>query len=280
MNVPKRHHYVPEVILKRFTDEDGWLHLYSSHDARVRRTRIEKAFCKKHLYSEVRSDGSKDVKVEHELSWLESVLEPILMKFERSAQTGDIPRLTDLELLTWRFYLVVQWKRVPDLHKTVTTDEESAAYLHGILDKIQTAYPNRVAELEMLRRPHEIKRTVRNARIAGTPEVSDRVMRAMATRGIAILSITPPQKTIIIGSRPVVQLAFRKGLKLTDEETEMWLPISSKIAVGLGTKSEREKVYRLADHAAIRYFNLSIARQSTEFASCSEALTKSIAQAA
>jgi len=105
-------------------------------------------------------------------------------------------------------------------------------------------------------------------------------MGAMATRGIAILLITPPQKTIIIGSRPVVQLAFREGLQLTDEVTEMWLPISSKIAVGLGTKSEQEKIYRLADHAAIRHFNLSIARQSTEFASCSELLTKSIAQAA
>lgn len=26
MSVPKRHHYVPQMILNGFTDSDGWLH--------------------------------------------------------------------------------------------------------------------------------------------------------------------------------------------------------------------------------------------------------------
>ena len=26
MNQPKRHHYVPDMLLKRFVDDDGWLH--------------------------------------------------------------------------------------------------------------------------------------------------------------------------------------------------------------------------------------------------------------
>jgi hypothetical protein len=104
-------------------------------------------------------------------------------------------------------------------------------------------------------------------------------MDAMQTRGVAVLSITAPTKSLVIGSRPVVQMAFRDGLSLVDEATEMWLPISSKVAVGVGPRSEPETIYYLNNNAAIRHLNLSIARQSTEFASCSAKLTESISKA-
>ena len=279
MGIPKRHHYVPEVILKRFTDEGDWLHLFSKRDKRTRRTRIRNAFCEGHLYSEELADGSKDPRVEHDLSWLEGVIEPILSKLELAGRTGVNPNLTAIEILTWRFFFVVQWKRVPDLHKTVATNEESTAVLNEILNEMSVEFPDRYAEICAFREPVAIRRTVRNARISGVAEVSDCVMNAISSRGIAVLAITAPTKALIIGSRPVVQLGFREGLKLVDEATEMWLPISSKIAVGLGPRNQREIVYFLSDHVAIRHFNLAIARQSTEFASHSALLTNSVAKA-
>lgn len=279
MSLPKRHHFVPEVILKRFVDEDGWLQLYSRRDRRTRPTKPSNAFCEGHLYSEIDRDGHKDPRVELELSWLERAIEPILSKFELSAQTGELPNLSAADLLIWRFFFVVQWRRVPDLHQTVATDEESEAELHRILDEMAKRFPDRVVEIEAMREPVEVKRTIRNARVSGVTEVSERVMNALATRGVAILSITAPTKALIIGSRPVVQLAFREGLNLTDEATEMWLPISSKVAIGVGPKDQREIIYHLNDHAAIRHLNLAVARQSTEFASRSVKLTSSIAAA-
>jgi hypothetical protein len=279
VSLPKRHHYVPEVILKRFTDEHGWLQLYSRREGRVRRTRINNAFCEGHLYSEIDDQGRKDPRVELELSWLETVIDPILAKFENSAGTGQLPNLSPAELLTWRFFFVVQWRRVPDLHQTVATDEETAAELHQILDDMQARFPERAAEIEAMRDAAEMRRTIRNARVRGVPEVSQRVMDAMQTRGVAVLSITAPTKSLVIGSRPVVQMAFRDGLSLVDEATEMWLPISSKVAVGVGPRSEPETIYYLNNNAAIRHLNLSIARQSTEFASCSAKLTESISKA-
>ena len=279
MGKPKRHHYVPEVILKRFTDEQGWLHIHSKHDCRTRPTRTKNAFCEGHLYSEELKDGIKNPRVEIELAWLEGVINPILNKFEKAAQTGEKPNLSAFELLTWRFFVVVQWQRVPDLHQTVATDLESAALLHEILDEMSAKFPERIAEVEAMRAPQAMSRTIRNARVRGIPEVSQRVMDAMSTRGVAVLSITAPSKALIIGSRPVVQMAFRDGLTLMDEATEMWLPISSKVAVGAGKRDEAETVYFLDSHAAIRHLNLAIARQSTDFASRSAALTTSIARA-
>jgi len=276
---PKRHHYVPEVILKRFTDDSDWLHLFSKRNKRTRPTRIRNAFCEGHLYSEELADGGKDSKVEHDLSWLEGVIGPILAKLEIAGGSGINPNLTAIELLTWRFFFVVQWRRVPDLHKTVTTDEESSAILNEILDEMSVRFPDRSAEIFAFREPEAVRRTVRNARISGVAEVSDRVMDAISSRGLAILAITAPTKALIVGSRPVIQLGFGDGLNLVDEATEMWLPISSKVAVGLGRRNQREIVYSLDDHAAIRRLNLAIARQSTEFASHSAALTSSIVSA-
>jgi len=221
VGIPKRHHYVPEVILKRFTDESDWLHLFSKRDKRTRPTRIRNAFCEGHLYSEELADGRKDPKVEHDLSWLEGVIEPILAKLELAGRAGVNPNLTAIETFTLRFFLVVQWKRVPDLHKTVTTDEESKEILDEILNKMSAEFPDRSAEICAFREPAAIQRTVRNARISGVAEVSDRAMNAIASRGIAVLSITAPTKALIVGSRPVVQLGFHRGLKLVDEATEM-----------------------------------------------------------
>jgi hypothetical protein len=279
VNLPKRHHYVPETILKRFTDEEGWLHLYSRREGRVRRTRPRNAFCEGHLYSEVDDEGRKDPRVELELSWLETVIDPILTKFEDSARTGRLPNLTSSELLTWRFFFIVQWRRVPDLHQTVATDQEAEAELRQILDELEKRYPDRISEIEEFRDASEMKRTIRNARIRGVPEVSERVMNALQERGVAVLSITAPTKSLIIASRPVVQLAFRDGLTLMDEATEMWLPISSRVAVGVGPRNQRETIYYLNNHAAIRHLNLAVAQQSSEFASRSPQLTTSIAQA-
>ena len=279
MSTPKRHHFVPEVILKRFTDDDGWLHLFSKRDRRTRPTRPANAFCEGHLYSEVDSDGRKDPRVEIELSWLERAIEPILLKFEESVRSNKLPQLSAADLLIWRFFFVVQWHRVPDLHQTVATEEESAIELHQILDEMVKRFPDRASEIEAMRDPTEMKRTIRNARIRLVPEVSERVMNALGTRGLAVLSITAPTKGLIIGSRPVVQLAFRDGLSLMDEATEMWLPISSKLAVGVGPKDEPEIIYHLNDHSAIRHLNLAVARQSTEFASRSAKLTDSVAAA-
>ena len=279
MNPPKRHHFVPEVILKRFVDEDGWLHVFSRRDQRTRPSRPANAFCEGHLYSQIEKDGRKDPKVEIELSWLEGAIDPILNKFEASAHTGKLPNLSEGDLLLWRFFFIVQWRRVPDLHQTVATDEESEAELHQILDEMVQRFPGRSDEIEAMRKPSEMKRTIRNARIQGVPVVSERVLDALSSRSVAVLSIAPTNKALIIGSRPVIQMAFRDGLSLMDEATEMWLPISSKTAVGVGPKGQREIIYHLQDPAAIRRLNVTIASQSTEIASHSAKLTNSIAAA-
>lgn len=118
---------------------------------------------------------------------------------------------------------------------------------------------------------------IKNARVRSLRGVSDRVLYALKSRGIALIRAAP-DKAFVIGSRPVVQMEFRAGLSLFDESTEMWLSVASNLAVGVGRKSVPEVIYDLTDPRPIRLFNLAIAKQSSSFASRSEKLTNSLSK--
>ena len=239
----------------------------------MRRTRINKAFVRKHLYTEIEEDGQRDWKAELELSELESAVEPIISKIVFSAEKGAVPSLTAHERRVWDFFFVVQFRRVPDLNLTVATDEQARAVLRQTLVEARQRYPHLAAQIDEMESPDHMSRTVRNARIRGVAEVSARVMNALGTRGLAILRIGPPCGSFLIGSRPVVQMNFGEGITIMDEPSEMWLPISSGILVGIGLKTVQETLYTISNPAGVVHFNNAVVAQSTAYASHSRALT-------
>ena len=68
MNIPKDHHYIPRMLLKRFTDKEGNLYAYDKRhaDKGVRKKGPKNLFFKRHLYTQVAGDGTRDVSVETE----------------------------------------------------------------------------------------------------------------------------------------------------------------------------------------------------------------------
>lgn len=165
----------------------------------------------------------------------------------------------------------------PDLHLTVTTDDEVKSYLQVVREELKGKYPSRREEIDAFGARDAEKVIIKNARVRSVCGVSERVLSALKGRGLALLRVRAPGKAFIIASRPVIQLGFKDGLGLMNEPTEMWLPIASDLAIGIGCAQVAETIYDLHDHRAIRYLNTSIAGQSTAFASRSASLTESIA---
>jgi hypothetical protein len=221
-------------------------------------------------------DGRRDPTLEEEFGRLEGVVGPLLDLFVNAAEAGALPRLSSEQRALWDLFFVLQWKRVPDLKRVIATDEEIRAALGQTREEMRQRFPDGKDEVDALAEPETEQRIIRNARIGSLKTVSPRVLSALQTRGIALLRIRCPNKSFIIGSRPVVQMAFRDGLSLVDEATEMWLPITSTLALGAGRRSEAEVIYDLHDAAPVRRLNLAIASQSSAFASASANLTASI----
>lgn len=273
---PKRHHYIPKTLLKRFVDPDGWLFVYSKQQPAlgVRRSRIDNAFFRKHLYAQINEDGTKDVSVEKALGSLESRASPILDKLIGCARRNEPCILHEEDRWSWCEFFLSQWKRVPDLHDTVTTDEQVNAQMDTIMGRLRRKYPDRSDELNLL--DQDRKKIIRNARISTVLGSGPLSMPVLMARKTCILKIRAPHKRLIIGSRPVVQMNFKENSNLTNTQTEMWLPIASDVVVGVGD-GIADRLLFMDDVAGVRALNVAIAQQSTEFASAIPALTQSLA---
>lgn len=245
----------------------------------IRPTRINNAFKKSHLYSQLSEAGEKDPVVEIELGKLEHQADPILDKIVEAARCDRLPSLTASESDTWYRFFLVQWKRVPDLHQEIASDEMAHRMLAEINEELRAAYPDKAAEIDALSLPEQASRTVRNTRIRAILQASPRITQLLRARGIRILRHRVPTKAFIVGSRPVIQMGFKEGLTLFNSETEMWLPVSSDVLVGVGAGAPTELRY-LDSERPIRSLNEAIVRQSTSFGCCSPRLVRSLANAA
>ncbi len=68
MSVPKRQHYVPKMLLRNFTDENGWLYVFDGRvpTIGVRRSRPEQAFVQKDFYTRYSYEhADKSYSIEH-----------------------------------------------------------------------------------------------------------------------------------------------------------------------------------------------------------------------
>ena len=74
MNRPKRHHFVPQMLLRRFTDENGLLHVFDKRirEKRVVSSRPTNVFLKNELYTQHGEGGIKDVSAEAMFANLEN----------------------------------------------------------------------------------------------------------------------------------------------------------------------------------------------------------------
>lgn len=281
MTTPKRHHYVPQMILKRFTDQDGWLHWYRCGDpvSAIRRARSSEVFLERDLYTTTSASGSKNPGTERALSRLETEATPILSRIICEAREGTCPELSADQKTIWYSFFLTQWRRTPDNQRAIISLEQGIEIFDSVVAEFYQALPDRREEIAALCEPQTKMRAIRNARIESLLESRDMVLGILKRRGIAILRIANAHKSFIVGSRPVVKLTPVGTTNLDDPSVEMWLTVSPDIAIGVGQGNEKITLLPPADDRQIRLLNSAIKRQSRIIASRSPALIRSIARA-
>lgn len=279
MPIPKRHHYVPEMILNGFTDRDGWLHWcrHSEDSATIRRARPSELFHQNHLYSTLSESGIKDPAMEFLLSAIETDAASVVTEILCEAREGRFPALSPAQKGIWYLFFLLQWRRTPEGQRSATSEAEALRMVDEILEELRTIAPNRLQEIETLSTAEAKARTVRNVRVRTLLAFSNEVMGVLERRGIAVLKVRDRRKSFIVGSRPVVKLSQSGRTHLDDPSVEMWLPIASDVAVGVGKGDGQVSLHYTLDEKPVRQLNLAIAKQSGTIAACSPALVRSIA---
>ncbi|WP_284946747.1 DUF4238 domain-containing protein [Acidisoma cladoniae] len=277
---PKRHHYVPEFILKGFADQRGylrWARRLEGGHPKFGQSPPRDMFVESHLYSSESDDGVRDASMELSLAELETEASVVVSNMIVATRSGRCPTLTARERDVWYRFLLTQWLRVPESQEAAISEAEAYLMLDNMLSELRGIFPDSNRKLDALSTPEAKSRMIRNVRIDALGRPRQHLVAMLEHRGIAILHIEKRNKQFIIGSRPVVKLTLPGRTNLNDSSVEMWFPIASDIAVGVGQGGGRVSLHPVSRDSFIRHLNMSIARQISIIAASSEKLVRSIA---
>ncbi|MGO8149684.1 DUF4238 domain-containing protein [Rhizobium leguminosarum] len=278
MNTPKRHHFVPQMLLRRFCDQTGRLWYYNKKAPHigVASGAPQALFFEKHFYT-VEENGVRDTSLETYFSHLEGQANTVIEKICTAGRAGRQPKLTISEKRVWDLFLYFQWKRTPDsisAKMSFTDFEESLA--ESVSKFEQRFRPLTDEERRRILSESGKKRLRENARVKATADPGTAIQDVLSNMGIAIAVIRKPNKSFVIGSKTVVKLTPPGESRLGEPGVEVWLPIAPDVAVCVVPQRGHEIVMTLDNDRWLRSLNAAILQESTVIAGRSEALIQSL----
>jgi hypothetical protein len=108
----KRHHFIPQLTLNRFTGKEDRLYQLDTGTGKPQRTNVHGAASRRRFYTFEDADGNKNNDVEAYFSLVESHAAPALLRMDES---GELP---DLDRATISFFLSLLWARTPGARST------------------------------------------------------------------------------------------------------------------------------------------------------------------
>lgn len=281
MSYPKRHHFVPQMLQRRFADGTGRLYAFDRRrpEDGVRPEFPVNLFVEKHLYSIKEKSGGKNPELEARLAQLEGAANSIITKIEQSAADGKSPQFSVEERYVWDLYFYIQWKRTPDTFESTNAVSDFDETLKKSIDDFERQFrPLTETEREELKDPAVLSRIKHNAKVGAVSAGSEEVMKALHDKGLAILKIEASNKSFILGSSPIAKLTSKGHMHISDPTVEIWFPITPQIAVSPAYQRGEERLIPIKRPEDIRHINSAIAKQSTVIAGNNEKLIFSLSR--
>lgn len=278
MNTPKKHHFVPQMLLRRFCDGSGKLWYYNKRAPHlgVASGTPQALFFEKHFYT-LEEGGVKDTSLESYFAQLEGSANAVIEKICVAARAGKPPKLTSEEKRHWDLFFYFQWKRTPDSIRATMSGMDFEKSLAASVEEFERRYrPLTDDERQRILSEAGKKRLQESARVKAIADPGAVVQAVLNDMGIGVAVIRKPNKSFVIGSKPIVKLTPSGETRLGQPGVEAWLPVAADVAVCPVPGHGKEIVMTLDDDRWLRGFNAAILRESTLIAGRSEALVSSL----
>ena len=277
MSDPKYQHSVPQFLLRRFVDKEGFLHVFDRRhpNSGIWIRKPDKVFVKKDLYTQIRADGTKDASVEKEfLSSIEAKASPVIRKIVSAARRADLPDLTPEEKDIWLRFFYCQFIRVPE-----TREEHAEEVRQKVLREI--VLMGRLGlltedELSILFDDQTMGRLLRNASIKSVTTTYGEWYEVLSKKSNLIAVIRKPKskRSFVIGCNPVLKLTYPGQAHLADPTVELWLALARDVAV-TPCPGESDRVISIRD-SHVESINRKVFKQAVAIAGCSRELIESV----
>ena len=280
MSVPKRQHYIPKLLLRNFTDEDGWLYVFDTRVPMigVRRSRPEKAFFEKDFYTRYTYDqADKSYSIEHDLARMEAAAARVVRKIVTSARAGSKPDLTQQEKDDWDGYLCSQMMRIPEVRPSEEELDRLRRQLGENILKQGEWSPTAIRNVKhVVSDAQMVSQSNQNIKASLAIPKDDIILDVIRGKGIRIARIRRASRSFVIGSKPIVKVTPPGHRHLADPAVDAWLPISHDVAVTPASKPGKEEIVEITNNQFVRWLNDEVFNQSIVIAGRSEVLVKSL----
>lgn len=275
MSDPKKHHFVPQWLMRNWAQDDGTvigLDRRNSPKVRLFRADPKHVNVQRHLYSTNKIDGTKDARLETE--WycpLDGSASELTNRMIKILNSGNIPDLSRNQTgFFWQFYFYNAYKRHPNTAKKYLSiwDQETTIDLTAehLIRQGRDAKSVR-AELEKVEFDEEFfKEAIQFARSEQSAELVD----FLGTRDLMILA-APESKSFVLPD-----IAFHISKVGSGLSTTISVPIHPRYAVTMAGSLGGTQLKSITD-AELRQLNLRWYQNATTAIATKDRLLISLA---
>ena len=263
----RRSHFVPEMLLKNFTDDDGKLYFFDRRleERRILRTTPNALYRERDLYVVRDEDGNRDDSAEDLFAEFEREAAPVLDRIITAVRDVKDPALSSSERATLDRYVYFQWARVPDTSGYVLGHTLRRMSLED--PEIGSLSPEELAEFG--------KGVNVESLVGDITEPRERILSVLRNKSLAFVVIRRKNRSFVIGSRPVLQVFPGSSDSVPRTFVAIWLPLAYDVAVAYGEGGGG--VMEFTEDRELRRFNEDVFRQSQAIAGRSDKLIASLA---
>lgn len=275
-NSPKRHHFIPQMILRHFADNDGqlWFWRRDFLEGQVKKASTRNLFVEGDLYTIVHADGTKDVSLEEFFAGLEGTGAQFINDLADIVRSNSTPSLDKGAWDFWHQFFYYHLKRTPG---AIMAFAELLGFQGAVDEAVTRIKEIRVEEGGSSDETGLAQRIFKNAVIiAQLAGPSLEVLAAFQKLGLAIYWIGDPKKSFVIGDVPGALAPFRMPDNSMSRPT-LFLPLTWDIALGQTTTPKNVEIVTV-DREQVRRMNVATTARSTVIAGRSDALLQSLSR--
>ena len=223
MSQPKRHHYIPKLILRKFS-ENGKILCIDRSSGKYFFNNPDDQFFEQHLYS-IETEENRDTSFEKKLSDFESLVGSIIRNMEI-----ENFNLNEKNILLLKIFISLQIRRNPHWSRPFggVVDKK---LVEDVLKEHENIFGKSIESniREKFLSANEINRLRKNTIIKAIFELSDDASKIIINKSL-IFGFAPRGSQFIVGDWPYVSFNVDG---IGHKENETWISISPNLILGL-----------------------------------------------
>lgn len=242
-NSPKRHHFIPQFILRNFADKEGKLHCFNKETEKYFSTHPVNVFAETHLYTKD-ENGKKLTHVENDLSQIEGKFSEKIKQIIEAARSERYLELKPADEDFFRRFIDIQIRRHPYNQEIL---ENVLQYLRRVESHIelQSNRPLNKEKQKILYNAEEknLAKTIFVDQINVSDDDPSSWMPALRERRIGICKIAQNAGEFVIGDKQVV-LGFSEtgDTNLANPRIQILYPISYDVGIVWGLMDRERRL--------------------------------------